>query len=173
MATAATMPATHHHQQPEPPLASLVKVIHGTGSYSSKLISLVDVPAGGLLAKISGATPADRGRAYTSVQISEDKDIELNSDLVFANHSCAPSVVFDVRRMEVRAVAEKALKKGEDVTFFYPSSEWDMVQPFQCNCGSRECLGEIKGAKVLPEEVLRKYWLNEHIERLLKAEKRV
>jgi hypothetical protein len=67
--------------------------------------------------------------------------------------------------MEVRAA--KPIRPGMPVTFFYPSTEWDMAQPFKCNCGAKECLGVIHGAKHLPRHVLRKYYLNQHIKRML------
>jgi len=89
----------------------------------------------------------------------------LNSDLVYMNHSCAPTAVLDINKMEVRAA--KPIKAGTPVTFFYPSTEWDMAQPFKCNCGARECLGVINGAKHIPRHVLRKYFLNQHIKQML------
>ena len=41
----------------------------------------------------------------------------------------------------------RGLKAGEELTFFYPSTEWDMDQGFDCFCGSKVCLGYIGGAK--------------------------
>lgn len=149
------------------PLAQLVQVVHGNGEYSSKLISLVDAQPGEILTGIEGSAPTSQ-RAYTSVQVSEDADIELNSDLVYCNHSCDPSVVFDMGNYQVRVVANRPLKRGDDVTFFYPSTEWDMRQRFECQCGSGRCLGQVQGAKYLDQGVLKGYWLNSHIERLLK-----
>ena len=153
-----------------PPLSDLAQVVHGNGDFSSKLISLVDRNPGEVLAKIEGTISASQ-RAYTSVQVSEDADIELNSDLVFCNHSCSPSVLFDMANVEVRVAGDKPLKKGEDVTFFYPSTEWDMEQPFQCGCGSQKCIGVVQGAKYLDESVLKQYWLNSHIDHLLSKRK--
>jgi len=91
--------------------------------------------------------------------------MKLNSDLVYMNHSCAPTAILDTAKMEVRA--NKPIHRGTPVTFFYPSTEWDMAQPFQCNCGAKECLGEINGAKHMERHVLRKYFLNQHIKQLL------
>lgn len=56
------------------------------------------------------------------------------------NHSCAPSVyvVLPPNRMSewhVRAGLE-GVKMGQDMTFFYPSTEWDMAQGFECSCGA-------------------------------------
>lgn len=145
--------------------------MHGKGDFSSKLISLVDREPGTRLCAIEGAVLVNR-RAYTSVQVSEDCDMELKSNLVFCNHSCDPSVVFDTSKLEVR-VGDRPLKRGQDLTFFYPSTEWDMTQPFQCNCGASKCLGIVQGARYLDDSVLKRYWLNSHIERLLekRAEK--
>lgn len=153
-----------------PPLSEIVKVVHGEGDFSSKLISLVDREPGARLCAIEGAVLVNQ-RAYTSVQVSEDCDMELKSDLVFCNHSCNPSVVFDTAKLEVR-VGDRPLKQGQDVTFFYPSTEWDMTQPFECNCGAEKCLGLVRGAQHLEDGVLQRYWLNPHIRRLSETKAR-
>lgn len=41
---------------------------------------------------------------------------------------------------------------GAELTFFYPSTEWDMETPFDCCCGAAGCLGRIAGAKHLSDE---------------------
>lgn len=74
-------------------------------------------------------------------------------------------------RMEVRVVDDKPLHKGDALTFFYPSTEWEMDQPFQCICGSEECRGWISGAKTMEPAVLEEYWLNPHIAGLLNERK--
>jgi hypothetical protein len=152
-------------------LADRMHVQRSSKAFASLAVSKVDLPASSLFAKITTATPASK--AYTSVQIGENAHIELNSDLVYCNHSCAPTVDFDMSRMEVRVAKDRDLRKGEPLTFFYPSSEWDMAQPFECTCGAEEgvCCGTIRGAKDMDEAVLRRYWLNDHIERLLAAKK--
>lgn len=143
----------------------ILEVRHSTKAFASGAYSLIDAPAGSLHAVIKGATPAPK--AYSTVQIGPTEHIELNSNLVYCNHSCAPTVEFDVVKMEVRVVKNKDLKVGDPITFFYPSSEWEMAQPFKCNCGAKECWGWISGAKDMDENVLKRYWLNEHIEKLL------
>lgn len=62
----------------------------------------------------------------------------------------------------------RELKVGDALTFFYPSTEWDMARGFECACGADECLGEIRGARWLSGEVLGRYWVNEHIKDLVK-----
>lgn len=151
-----------------PDLASRLYVERSEKAFGSRAVSLVDLPAHALFAHITSTTPGPK--AYTSVQISENDHIELNSELVYCNHSCNPSLIFDMANFEVR-VADKDIKTGDSLTFWYPSSEWDMDQPFDCSCGSERCKGTINGAKHMDEAVLREYWLNDHIERLLASRK--
>ena len=157
------------NELPPPTHPDRLHVNRSAEAFGSGAYSLIDLPAGSLFAKITGTTPGKK--AYTSVQTGVDTHIELNSDLVYCNHSCAPSLVFDMARMEVRVVDERPLKKGDALTFFYPSTEWDMDQPFQCTCGASECRGWITGAKVMPTQVLDEYWLNPHIAGLLNERK--
>lgn len=120
-----------------------------------------------MFARITNPTPATV--AYSSVQASKDLHIELNCDLVYINHSCKPTLVFDMQRWEVRVNPdlERGLREGDELTFFYPSTEWEMAQPFDCLCGTEECRGRISGAKDTSLDVLDEYWLNPHIEELL------
>lgn len=140
-----------------------INVVKGDEPYTAAAYSLVSLPAGSLFAKIKTATPVPKN-TYTSVANGADSRIELNSDLVYCNHSCDPSLVFDMARFEVRVVDHRPLAVGDALTFFYPSSEWDMVQPFQCNCGSgAKCLGMISGSSRIEPLVLSRYWLNDHV----------
>ncbi|PSN75599.1 hypothetical protein BS50DRAFT_568204 [Corynespora cassiicola Philippines] len=164
------LPPTPSNEIPawvKPDLSRLLRVEHLPGSFASRSVSLVSLPAGAVFARISNPTPATC--AYTSVQASRDLHIELNCDLVYINHSCRPTLVFDMARWEVRVSdnLEGGLKAGDELTFFYPSTEWDMAQPFECRCKEAACRGTISGAKDMDAAVLRKYWLSAHIQELL------
>lgn len=114
-------------------------------------------------AKSVSATPT-----YLTVQIGEDLHIELLPEcLACTNHSCDPNCFFDTSTMEF--VAIKEISEGEEFTFFYPSAEWDMDRPFQCNCGSDQCIGIIQGAKYLPAEIIQKHRFTDFIQHKLKA----
>lgn len=58
-----------------------------------------------------------------------------------ANHSCSPNTAFEISASIPEAdwafVALAEIKAGEEFTFFYPSTEWEMDQPFECQCGSK------------------------------------
>ena len=78
-------------------------------------------------------------------------------------------MVFDMQAWEVRVNPdlEGGLKEGDELTFFYPSTEWSMAQPFECLCKTSECKRTIKGAKDMRLSDLDDYWLSEHIKELL------
>ena len=160
--------ATSASQSTTPTHPDRVQVVRSSKAFASGAVSLIDLPAGALFAPITTATPGPK--RWTSVQSGRDSHIELNSDLVFCNHSCNPSLNFDMHKMEVRVVDERPLKKGDALTFFYPSTEWDMDQKFTCTCGAGEgvCNGLISGAKDMSRDRLSRYWLNPHIEELLR-----
>jgi len=150
-----------------PNLSALLRVEHRPGDFASRSVSLVTLPPGAIFARITTPTPAIK--AYSSVQASKHLHIELNSDLVYINHSCEPTLVFDMAAWEVRVnpELEDGLRPGMELTFFYPSTEWAMAQPFECLCGTERCLGTISGARDLGAAKLGGYYLNAHIEELL------
>jgi len=103
---------------------------------------------------------------YLTVQIDIDKHIILQPEhLQYINHSCDPNVFFDTYAMQI--IALKIIQQGDEMTFFYPSTEWDMAQPFTCYCGSDKCIGEIKGAAHISREVLSNYKLTRFIQQQL------
>ena len=105
---------------------------------------------------------------YLTVQIGDNKHISLQPEfLQYTNHSCAPNAFFDTTAMQL--VCVKKIKKGDEITFFYPSSEWAMEQPFTCHCGAPDCLGTIQGAAYLPTEILGKYQLTDFIHQQIKS----
>ncbi|KAH0544596.1 hypothetical protein FGG08_001245 [Glutinoglossum americanum] len=158
-------PVIPHWAQPSHP--NLIKVVVRPEAFTSGAFSLVALPAGSFFTRIDSATLAPK--AYSSVQISRNEHIELNSDLIYCNHSCEPSLEFDMTKFEVRVGRNRNLKVGDALTFFYPSSEFQMAQSFQCECGAGDgiCKGWISGASQMGRQAMEGYWLNEHIEALL------
>ncbi len=65
----------------------------------------------------------------------------------FLNHSCDPNSALDFERLEL--VAIKPIAPGEELTFNYLTSEWDMAAPFACMCGAAGCHGLIRGFRHL------------------------
>ena len=120
---------------------------------------------GELIADFSAGTIAAEP-TYLTVQVGIGKHITLQPVfLQYINHSCEPNVFFNTTTMQLTAL--KPISKDEEFTFFYPSTEWQMIQPFQCYCGSPDCLGEIRGAAFLPKSVWKKYKLTDFIQQQL------
>ncbi|HEX6915542.1 MAG TPA: SET domain-containing protein-lysine N-methyltransferase [Chitinophagaceae bacterium] len=130
-------------------------------SLSKSLHSIVTFTAGETLCSF-GAAAILKTPTYLTVQTGMDEHIHLKPEfLKFINHSCDPNVFFDISAMEL--VALKDIRPGDEFTFFYPSTEWQMAQPFDCVCGSPRCLGKISGAAGMNEAVLKQHRLNEFI----------
>jgi len=107
---------------------------------------------------------------YLTVQVDEDKHITLQPEfLQYINHSCNPNVFFDTANMEL--IALKEIQPGDELVFFYPSTEWEMDQPFDCFCGYHQCLHRIQGAAHLSEEEANKYRLTNFIQQKLQTRK--
>lgn len=104
---------------------------------------------------------------YLTVQVGEGKHIVLDPEFLAAiNHGCDPNVFFDVDAGVLRCVRD--IKKGEQLIYFYPSTEWQMIQPFDCSCGSPKCLGYIQGAHAIDPELIQRYHLSAYIQSQLK-----
>ena len=129
------------------------------------LFALQSFQPGEMIAEFSAGTIAAEP-TYLTVQVDTGKHITLQPEfLQYINHSCAPNVFFDTTTMKL--VALKEIRQEEEMTFFYPSTEWEMTQPFRCYCGSPACLGEIKGAAFLSKNVWKQYRLTDFIQQQL------
>ncbi|MEO6583619.1 MAG: SET domain-containing protein-lysine N-methyltransferase [Ferruginibacter sp.] len=103
---------------------------------------------------------------YLTVQTGVDKHITLQPEfLQYINHSCTPNAFFNTTSMQL--VCIKDIVVGEEFSFFYPSTEWQMAQSFFCYCGATDCLQNIRGAKFLTQEQINKYTFTDFINSLL------
>ncbi|QIW97916.1 hypothetical protein AMS68_003434 [Peltaster fructicola] len=169
------------------------------GGLSNGVVSQVDLPAGAHFCYITQHKPAAKPD-WSTVQAGKHTHIDLQSGLVYTNHSCRPSLEFQMFSPdangkypqtlpyelpegqpapvpgkhgiagEVRVAHDRAIKKGEDLTFFYPSTEWKSVKPFDCLCNAGEgiCVKNAAGSSYLSKEQLSRYFLADHIKELLK-----
>jgi SET domain-containing protein len=75
----------------------------------------------------------------------------VKDGIQFTNHSCRPNSFMKVLDVEksptIEFVALKPIQEGEQLTFDYNSTEWDMASPFRCNCSISSCM--VRGAKHL------------------------
>lgn len=82
----------------------------------------------------------------------------------FLNHSCDANTMVRGNCL----VAVRLIGTGEEVTFNYNATEYEMAYPFTCRCGSPFCTHEIRGFKYLaPKEQERlRPLLNAHLQSL-------
>ena len=141
-----------------------VRVVHAGTPYGARLIAEAPFDAGEVIAPLPSGKVSAHPTRY-SIQVDEHAHWEDIGPLVYLNHSCRPSVIVDTTRLAV--VAARNLEPGDELTFFYPSTEWEMANPFTCLCGAPSCIHTVGGAKALPRPVLDQYFLNDHIRHLL------
>ncbi|TDZ30706.1 Histone-lysine N-methyltransferase ash1 [Colletotrichum spinosum] len=159
-------PLTPHWTQPSH--SDVQEVVKASETeFLTKSFSKVALPPFAVYAKMSfpPCNLADEP-TYATVQCGKNKHLNLNSDLLYINHSCEPSLIFDTGNLNILA-GPKGLKPGDELTFFYPSTEWHMAQAFDCFCGTPSCRGKIGGARDMTRSQLEGLWLNGHIRELL------
>ncbi len=129
------------------------------------LFALQPFQSGDVIADFSAGTIAAEP-TYLTVQLGVRKHITLQpAFLQYINHSCNPNVFFNTTTMQL--VALKLIQEGEELVFFYPSTEWRMTQSFNCYCGSNCCIGKIRGAFYLSKDLQEKYRFSDFIQQQL------
>jgi hypothetical protein len=68
----------------------------------------------------------------------------------YFNHSCRPNGHIDTRGPSFRAL--RRIARGEECTFNYLTTEYEMAEPFECLCGFPDCFGVIGGYARLSAE---------------------
>ncbi len=136
-------------------------VLLNNASSQKSLQAAVSFAAGDAICTFS-ANNTQSYATYLTLQTQAEQHITLLPEfLQYVNHSCAPNVFFDTTTFEF--VCLSPIQAGDEFSFFYPSTEWEMAQPFVCNCGSPECIQLINGASHLSVETLSKYKLTDFI----------
>lgn len=140
-------------QHPDPRAAppdsrvAVTSLSHGLG-----VVTTQAAESGQLLLVFGG--PLDRVPGRHTLQVGEEQHLVPPTPTAawqFINHSCAPScrVEFGAGPGLVRLVARGPLAPGQEVTFDYLTTEWDLATPFPCSCGAPSCVGLVRGARYL------------------------
>lgn len=118
---------------------------------------------GEVLSNIPSNNVVNKANRFT-VQIGRDEHTHVGK-LAALNHSCDPNVILDTENLLM--VARRDIAKGEELSYFYPSTEWEMDAPFICLCGASNCIHVVAGARFLPLSTLEYHYLNRHIRELM------
>lgn len=144
---------------------SFAEIIHNPQTGQKSLHAMIPFRKDEVISKFEAGEICTEPN-YLTVQTGLTTHITLKPTfLQYINHSCSPNVFFDTTNMEL--IALKDIGLHEEFSFFYPSTEYDMAQPFICFCGSRNCLQNIKGAKHIPDHILQQYRLTDFIRQQL------
>ncbi len=146
--------STQHPRQAteEPPFR--VEVSPANGSH--RLTALRPMPAGTVILAVSGVF-VDRPSKY-SIQVDDNLHIEASSGQLsppdqgchpwrFLNHSCDPNAIL----VGLQLIAIKPVRPGDEITFDYNTTEYEMATPFTCRCGSCGA-SVIRGFRFLPPD---------------------
>lgn len=88
-------PLKPHWTQPShPEIQEVITGADGGASFSTRSVSRVQLAPMALYARLTTppCTFVDRS-TYATVQVGRDRHVMLNSDLLYLNHSCEPSLV--------------------------------------------------------------------------------
>ena len=132
----------------------------------NKFRSLVikqDYKKGEIICEIPREKVVNKPNRFT-VQIDRTEHTDVGK-LAALNHSCDPNVILDTGNMQM--VARRDIEKGEELSFFYPATEWEMDAPFICLCGAANCIHVVAGARFLPLSTLEHHFLNKHIREMM------
>jgi hypothetical protein len=146
------------------------EVRHNLHSKQNTLVAMKDFKAGDLISPFTPGMICSEPN-YLTVQTGEQIHVTLVPEfLQYINHGCEPNSFFNTTTMEL--VALRDIKAEEEFSFFYPSTEWTMAQPFYCYCGSSSCLQNIQGASFLTSAQLLKYKFTDFIKAKLTSTNR-
>ena len=134
------------------------------------LVACAGVPAGERLFLVDGEVVETASRY--SLQVGRGLHLDLpagcgEQEIMdryfwrFMNHSCEPNARVERRQV----VAARDIAPGEQITFHYNTTEYEMAEPFRCTCGAGTCAGVVAGYSATSadqREVLRP-WLAEHL----------
>lgn len=89
-------PITPHWQQPSHP--DIQEVIINEAEFTTKSLSRVALPPFALFARFDFPPCTEAPEpTYATVQMGRNRHLNLNSDLLYINHSCEPSLVSESR----------------------------------------------------------------------------
>ncbi len=91
------------------------------------------------------------GQTFTAptiftIQVAADCHV-LTTCGSYVNHSCQPNCGFDSRQRVFRAL--HLIQAGDEITFDYHTTEYELCSPFQCQCGAIHCVQQVLGYKHL------------------------
>ena len=142
------------HQRKKKPFAMKGNSISGYGIYASR-----DITEGEIIFKGEGRSQRIITKRYVDKHWNEEEKMHFRryaypvSDELFIlwdddpsewapqNHCCEPNTAFD----GLNVLALRSIMEGEELTLDYAQFLDENMEPFQCQCGSKNCRGLVIG----------------------------
>lgn len=133
---------------PSPAVTQRVAVVQRQGQLA--VVATAPHAAGDVVLAVSGRIVATPSRHTLQIGRAAHVDAELDEagrypPWRFVNHGCAANTTLVGQNL----VALRPIAVGDEVTFDYETTEWDMAAPFVCACGSAACRGFVSGYRHL------------------------
>lgn len=130
--------------------------IHNKGMFAAKDIrrgELIDYVRGPLRhLRIRGKHDADMGPDWIGVSARTWIDPRLPFNYI--NHSCNPSAGIEGK---IRCRALRNIRKGEEITMDYTTTESSPFWEMKCTCKQPNCRKVIRAIQFLPSSSFKKY----------------
>lgn len=163
------------HLQPEEQRAcnqryeGIVQILESPSNKGLGVFASKDFAQGDLVLS-STPTMRTKTRDMYTVQIDWDMHTLMDMPAVLINHSCEGNVGIRNNNNKIRDdddagapggafdfLAQRPISKGDELTWDYESSEWELSIPFQCACGCASCRGKLRGFKESGETIKQQY----------------
>jgi hypothetical protein len=122
------------------------KVKRIVGPFGDSINCVTDIRSAERIFRLSGQVVAQPSK-YT-IQKWESEHLSPDGALwASVNHACIPNCTIDFETWEL--VSRSPIRVGEEISFNYNSTEWEISSPFNCACGSPNCGQVIRGFRYL------------------------
>ncbi|MEK7586202.1 MAG: SET domain-containing protein [Patescibacteria group bacterium] len=131
--------------------------LHGKGLFAKKDIKkgeIVFIIKGKKIKFLINSQAKAKIAGFNWVGIGKNEWRDPNKHCVYFNHSCDANTAI---LGHVTVIALRNIKKGEEVTFDYSTTEADIFWQIRCHCKEKNCRKTIKSIQFLPEKDYKHY----------------
>ena len=112
-------------------------------------------------------------RSVRSIQYDDQVHIYMDEPALLLNHACDPNTgIANNEKESFNFIALRDIDAGEEITWDYETTEWDLVGIFDCQCEATQCRGQLRGFPSLDQALVHSYgaYIADYIKRFLARE---
>lgn len=127
-------------------------VTKGQGLYADKTFHPNE-----LVMSVRAKSIYDRRYSH-SIQKDWQEHIEMELPAILINHCCDANIgILDNDKGAFDFIALREIKNGDELSWDYECSEYEISTPFHCKCGSIKCRGILRGFKYNRDDIKERY----------------